>query len=54
MTSVGASENAAKNAIAAENIKQWSCVHCVTGSTIHESQPTRDVRPEATGVDELL
>jgi hypothetical protein len=50
MTSVGASENAAKNEIDAENIRQWSCDQCVTGSTAHESQPRHfDVLPTATG-----
>ncbi len=37
MTSVGAIEKAAKNAIAAENIRQWSCAHCVSGAAIHET-----------------
>src|SRR5580698_3293851 len=50
ITSVGASENAAKNAIDAENITQWSWLHCVTGSTIQDHQACGfDVRPVAGG-----
>ncbi len=30
-------------------MRQWPCVHCLMGSTTQDSQPNRDVRPDAIG-----